>query len=230
MSKRETLFFGAFVAFCTVGDFAFAACNNTGNHYHATGGSTCTYDASTDFTTTPYSFNGNDYTAYISGASQTAVMHVTGAGSTMNVPVDAYIHQSGGGARHASNVIDGAFLNATGNLVAVSYNSTNSRALYTSGTVTVGGNLETYRYGSGGSAGLQVDTTGVLNVTGNGYLYSAASGITGFRSYGTSHFGGNLTIEHNGQSPTVAAGPYALHHSGTLQIDGALNIETEDAV
>lgn len=157
MFKRETLCFGAFVAFCTVGDSAFAACNNTGNHYHATGGSTCTYDASTDFTI-PYSFNGNNYTAYFSGGAQRALMYVTGAGSTMNVLVDAYIEQWGG-ARHAIYVTDGAFLNATGNLVAVSYNSTNSRALYTSGTVTVGGNLETYRYGSGGSAGLEVTST-----------------------------------------------------------------------
>src|SRR5690606_1800544 len=36
MFKRETLCFGAFVAFCTVGDSAFAACNNTGGYYHAT--------------------------------------------------------------------------------------------------------------------------------------------------------------------------------------------------
>lgn len=201
---------------CLPATAAFAACTNSPSprHYHVTAGSTCTYDASTTDTSTPYPFNGNNYTAIISASSNSAVMNVTGAGSTMNVLVDAYIQQSGGGARHAIQVTGDAFLNATGNLVAVSYNSTNSRALYTAGTVTVGGNLETYRYGSGGTAGLQVESTGVLNVTGHGYVYSAAAGVTGFRSYGTSHFGGDLTIDHVGQSATVAAGPYALNNAG----------------
>jgi len=208
---------GAFVRGLPAGDGSLGACNNNSpspRHYHATAGATCTYDASTADTSTPYTFNGNDYTALISASSQTAVMNVTGTGSTMNILVDAYIQQSGGGARHAIQVTGGAFLNATGNLVAVSYNSTNSRALYTAGTVTIGGNIGTYRYGSGGTAGLEVGPTGALNVTGNGYLYSAAAGVTGFRSYGTSHFGGNLTIEHVGQSATVAAGPYALKQLG----------------
>ncbi|MEN3931720.1 autotransporter outer membrane beta-barrel domain-containing protein [Microvirga sp. W0021] len=207
----------------------WAACQSTSGYYHTGAGSNCTFDSSSPYVSS-VTQDGVEYLYFGSNSAPSAVISVSG-GSSLHILQNAYINQLGGAARHGISVSNGT-MTVDGNLIAQSWNSTSSRAMYigTGGVVTVNGDLYTYRNGSGGATSLQVTDGGILNVAGSGYIYSDAPGTQAFRSYSESHFGGDLTITLLASTPGGLVNLNALAHEGTLEIGGTLNVHVVDGV
>ena len=208
---------------------ALAACNNTGLYYHATNGSACTYNTSTPGTYQS-TIEGEIYTVYSSNGAQTAVLLVRDDDTTMSAEGNTIIENLSG-QRHAISVERGGSLTVDGNLHAHSHSGTNSRALYIGrGTVSVNGDLVTYRHGAGTGASMQVESDGVLTVEGEALIFANGNPNQSFRQAGTSTFKKNLHVVYETPSPTALGGQIALRQrGGTLDVAESLRIDAEDS-
>lgn len=242
MFKRETLCFGAFVAFCTVGDSAFAACNIPAGS--VTPGASV--ECSGDFTNQTYSIPGVQNVTIVNTGNWSATGNLPSSNDASIIgPRASNINYTGlhvtnyGTLRwtEASNTYQSNVSSRTPSVLGSYYQTQSRGSTYINhGTIIA----ETTATGIRAIAGIgNVGRSGVLYSENTGTIQMDVSRLTNADGYGGGmvSFGGSDIDMVNSGTISVVAGPrngagmeytfigsFTGYESGSVNMDNSGNI------